>query len=143
MALQILCPVDGSDAALHAIDCAIDLAKLTGAPITFLAIEVVPADRFPRAPFWNRRHLSANEAREAPPLHGAARKATARAVPQFQCSIAAGSHVGRAIVAYAEALDCDHIVMGTHVTSDWQYLLAGSVAMHVVQHARCPVTVVH
>ena len=143
MAYRILCPVDDSDAALHAVDCAIDLARLTGAPITFLSIDVVPADRFPRDPFWNRRHLSADEVGRVPALQRAARKAQARAVPQFRCSTATGSHVGRAIVAYAEAHDCNHIVMGTRVTNDWQVLLVGSVAIHVVQHARCPVTVVH
>jgi nucleotide-binding universal stress UspA family protein len=47
-----------------------------------------------------------------------------------------------AIVEYAEAIHADVIVIGTHGRQGVSRLLIGSVAEHVVRHARCPVLVV-
>lgn len=43
------------------------------------------------------------------------------------------------IVRYAEACQCDLIVMGTHGFTGLDRLVLGSVAEYVVRHAPCPV----
>jgi nucleotide-binding universal stress UspA family protein len=47
--------------------------------------------------------------------------------------------IGEAIVARANELKVDLIVMGTHGRTGVKRLLLGSVADHVVRHADCPV----
>jgi nucleotide-binding universal stress UspA family protein len=140
---RILCPTDGTEPSLNAVDCAIDLAKSTDSEITFLTINVVPRERAARERFWDSRVLSAIDRQIDRQLDAASRKAMARAFDNFECTTVTGNHVGDAIVAFAEAEACDHIVMGTGVTSDWQRFLNGSVSARVVQRAHCPVTVVH
>lgn len=46
------------------------------------------------------------------------------------------------IVQFAEDEGVDLIVMGTHGRTGLKHLLMGSVAEHVLRHARCPVLVV-
>jgi len=47
---------------------------------------------------------------------------------------------GESILAFAERLQCEHIVMGTRGHGIVGTLLLGSVAQHVVVHASLPVT---
>lgn len=49
---------------------------------------------------------------------------------------------GPAIVGAADELDCSLIVMATHGRSGLGRALLGSVADHVVHHAKCPVLLV-
>jgi len=49
---------------------------------------------------------------------------------------------GPSILAFAERLQCEHIVMGTRGHGIVETLLLGSVAQHVVVHATLPVTLV-
>ena len=52
-------------------------------------------------------------------------------------------HAGDAIVAYAEQVGADAIVVGARGLSTVKSLLLGSVSHGVVQHAHVPVLVVH
>lgn len=47
--------------------------------------------------------------------------------------------IGEAIVARADELHADLIVMGTHGRTGVKRMVLGSVADHVVRHAPCPV----
>ncbi|QEF97767.1 Universal stress protein [Stieleria maiorica] len=49
---------------------------------------------------------------------------------------------GETICWIAQEAQCDQIVMGTHGRTGLINLLMGSVAEHVVRHARCPVLTV-
>ncbi|MBI2253826.1 MAG: universal stress protein [Proteobacteria bacterium] len=143
MTQHILCPTDGSYQAQHAADCAVDLAKSTGATVTFLTVDMRPQDRVRRRSFWRSDIGASADAQVAAQLNVAAEIAKDRAFNQFECVVAAGSNAADAIVAFADAHQCDHIVMGTGITSEFQRLILGSVAADVVSHAHCPVTVVH
>jgi len=50
--------------------------------------------------------------------------------------------IGEAIVARAEELHAELIVMGTHGRTGVKRMVLGSVADHVVRHAPCPVVTV-
>jgi nucleotide-binding universal stress UspA family protein len=47
---------------------------------------------------------------------------------------------GESILAFANRLECDQIIMGTHGRGAVKSLLLGSVARHVVGHSDLPVT---
>ena len=49
---------------------------------------------------------------------------------------------GEVIAWTAQEKQCDLIVMGTHGRTGLSHLVLGSVAEHVVRHARCPVLTV-
>ena len=49
---------------------------------------------------------------------------------------------GEVICWMAQEQHCDLIIMGTHGRSGLKHLLFGSVAEHVLRHARCPVLTV-
>lgn len=51
-------------------------------------------------------------------------------------------HPGQAILDFAEHRDIDLIAIGTHGRTGLAHLLAGSVAEHVIRHAKVPVPVV-
>jgi nucleotide-binding universal stress UspA family protein len=141
MPKKILCAVDGSKASADAADCAVDLAKSSGAKLTFLNINVIPA-RSRRTYFWDAELLSASEAQAHKALNAAGKIAKAAKFDGFDCVEATGNNVADAIVAYADKNKSDHIVMGTATTNELARLFIGSVAMAVVSHAHCPVTVV-
>jgi len=143
MTHRILCPVDGSEPAMHGVDCAIELAKSAGAPVTFLKVDIVPWDRVPHGRFWGIKRISSQDAQIDEEFKDAARKAAEHAFADFNCRTASANDLGEAIVAYADTQDCDHIVMGTPSIQGWRRWLAGSVASEVVRLAHCPVTVVH
>ena len=53
MPKKILCAVDGSDASDRAAACAVELAKETGAKLTFVHVSTVPQDHIARVdPEW-------------------------------------------------------------------------------------------
>lgn len=53
-----------------------------------------------------------------------------------------GGPAGEVICWVAQERGCDQIVMGTHGRTGLANLLMGSVAEHVIRHARCPVVTV-
>jgi nucleotide-binding universal stress UspA family protein len=141
MPKKILCAVDGSKASADAADCAVDLAKSSGAKLTFLNINIIPA-RSRRTYFWDAELLSAADAQSHKALNAAGKIAKAAKFDGFDCVVATGNTVADAIVSYADKNKSDHIVMGTATTNELARLFIGSVAMAVVSHAHCPVTVV-
>ena len=138
---KILCAVDGSKGADRVADCAVDLAKATGAKLTFLNVNVVPA-RAGRTYFWDEELMNASDAQSNRHLAKAVKAAKTAKFDGFKCVVATGSNVADAIVAYGTKNKSDHIVMGTATTNELARIFIGSVATAVVSHAPCPVTVV-
>ena len=50
--------------------------------------------------------------------------------------------VAEAIIDYAEAHDCDHIVTGSNARVGIPRLVMGSVSSDIIHKAHCPVTVI-
>lgn len=140
MPKKILCAVDGSKAAKAAAMYAVDHASATGAKLTFLNVNVVPAAAR-RTHFWDAELASAAEQQSNRQLAAAAKIAKSAKLKDADCVVATGDHVARAIVGYAEKNGFEHIVVGTGITNELQRIFLGSVASWVVGHAPCPVTV--
>jgi len=140
-AKNFICAVDGSKVAERVASCAVDLAKASGAKLTFLNINIVPT-RARRTYFWDATLFAAADIQAHGQLNAAAKIAKTAKFTNVEGVIASGGNVADAIIAYAKKNKADHIVMGTSTTNELARLFLGSVATAVVSHADCPVTVV-
>jgi len=142
MPKNILCAVDGSDIADRAAACAAQLAKETGGKLTLVNVNTVPSERMAQTYFWDEKLVSAIDAQIHRQLALASKAAAKQGIAAADAVVITGSKVAAAIVAYADAKQFDHIVIGTGVTTELERLFLGSVATDVVARAHCPVTIV-
>lgn len=139
--MKILLPVDGSEAALHAVRHALALVR-EGLGASFVLVNVQPPANLYEA-------MTAHDPdviREVRASAGADLLAPAEALLDdaglpYESEVAGGDpeHV---IVEVAERYGCDAIVMGARGVGDLHALVLGSVSHAVVQHSPVPVTVV-
>ena len=137
---KILVPFDFSETAERAVAWAADLQRTTGAPRLHLvhAIPQRPAGTMdvPLAELLpNAEELAALERSMIDKARGHQAAATAAV-----CIRAAT--VGDVILDAADSAGADLIVMGSHGRTGVRRLLLGSVAEHVLRHAKCPVVTV-
>lgn len=129
----ILHPTDFSDAAMQSLHLARSLARDHGAKIVLLGV-VVPA--MPVSEVYVPVGEMAGSVEEM-------RRQLAKLASTIT-DVTVESHAlqgipGHAIVAVADELQADLIVMGTHGRSGLSRLVMGSVAEDVMRHATCPV----
>ena len=133
---RIVVGVDGSPASLAAARWAADQAVRTHASLDLVAVwewttgygwSVVPPEWDP--PGDSRRQLE----------HLAATLATTHPDVAFTTTVVEGS-AGPVLVA--AALDADLLVVGSRGRGPLRGAVLGSVSLHCVTHAPCPVTVV-
>jgi nucleotide-binding universal stress UspA family protein len=139
---QILCPVDLSDVSRHAFDHAALMARWYKAKIT--ALHVCNPIAIASADFTLAGIAS-------PPVLTDEDIATAREQvlawlpaarpPDVEVVVETGPPANR-ILARANGLPADLVVIGTHGTSGFEHLLLGSVTEKVLRKAACPVLTV-
>lgn len=135
MTQRILCPIDGTDHATHAVDVAADLATRYGAELLLCVVNVAyGGGRGPMVHQW-----SDVEAQTI--LADAGAVATARGVTPNASAVVMDREAATGIVAYAEMNKVDHIVMGTGDRHGFSRLMLGSVAADVAGRAHCTVTI--
>lgn len=139
---RILVAIDGSEAALRALDFAVGQAKLAPEaelhvltvqppPSTYTAWEIyVSADKI--------REIAAARAREI--LEAAAARLKGSGC-RYQLEKLDGDPP-ETIARRASELGCESITMGTRGAGQISVLVMGSVAQRVVYHATVPVTLV-
>lgn len=133
---RILVPTDGSADMNRVTDHAMELAIRCQAELHVLYVvdassyQTVPEDIRDRV-----RDALVGDGETA--TRSVAKRVSARGVP-FRREIRAGNPA-TVIINYAEAEDCDLIVMGTHGRTGQEYYLLGSVAEKVVQFSSVPV----
>lgn len=140
---RILVPTDGSDITAHAVDTAIQLAKLHGAQLLTLSV----MEPFP--------YSAVSEIQPVPPqefIDAQQRVATQRVEAVSAAAAAQGLsckaytvealHAWEAIVDHAKAEQIDLIVMASHGRKGFAALLLGSEAQKVLAHVETPVLIV-
>lgn len=135
MAKTILCPIDGSDHSEVGLRKAAELAKLIKAHLTICAVNLaIGGARGPTINHWNDAEAEAllKKAEAMAKGEGATDVGTVAVVSR---------QAGPAIIAYAEEIGADHIVMGTGDKRGVKRLVLGSVAAEVSGQAGCTVTV--
>ena len=140
---RILVPTDGSDITAHAVDTAIQLAKVHGAQLLTLSV----MEPFP--------YSAVSEIQPVPPqefIDAQVRVAGQRV--ESVCAAAAAQglscqahtiealHAWEAIVDHAKAENVDLIVMASHGRKGFAALLLGSEAQKVLTHIETPVLIV-
>jgi len=139
---RILVPTDGSEGVERAIEHAIEVAADDGAELH--GLYVLSTDAY--------AGLAMESSWESVDrlLHEDAETAVARireVVDRGDADVPVETAVvegkpSREIVRYAEAQDCDLVVMGTHGRGGIDRLLLGSVAESVIRASSIPVTTV-
>ncbi len=140
---RILVPTDGSDITTHAVDMAIQLAKLHGAQLLTLSV----MDPCP--------YSAVSEIQPVPPqefIDAQQRLASKRVEDVCAAAAAEGLacqghtveavHAWEAIVDHAKDQSVDLIVMASHGRKGFAALLMGSEAQKVLTHVDLPVLIV-
>lgn len=126
---RILCPIDFSETCVKAMTQAEQFAEKFGA-------ELILLHAFDKPETYDRRGQAHPADRQLEPR--------LREVQSSRVKVTHALHAGppgEVICWFAEAYQCDLIVMGTHGRTGLKHFFLGSVAEHVVRHARCPVLV--
>lgn len=143
MIKHILVAIDGSETSRKAARFAHDLAQQTNARITLLFVLEPP--RMLALGFLDSE-LIASAQRSPEELEAVRRMLDEVAADLPKAQVDKLVEIGRpadTIVAQADALGADHIVVGARGLNPGGKWLLGSVSDRVVQHAGRPVTVVH
>ncbi|MDS0292820.1 universal stress protein [Halogeometricum luteum] len=135
---RILVPTDGSHATERAVENAVDLAKQYGA--TIHALYVVDSGTYASLEAGTDIVVESLETEGKEAVEHVVQTAE-RAGVETTTSVESGSAY-ETILDYAEANDCDLIVMGTHGRSGLDRYLLGSVTEKVVRRSDVPVLTV-
>lgn len=140
MKTAILVPFDFSEGATQALAWAADLQSTVKSQTPIHLVHVV-SSYVMGDPMSVEVMLPTAEDVEAleDSLREAAARVGARVVPDV---IVRPLSVGEVIVARADELHTDLVVMGTHGRTGVKRVVLGSVAEHVVRHSPCPVVTV-
>ena len=135
MTYTLLCPVDGTDHALHAVGAAADLTLKYGGALLICVVNVAyGAGRGPLIHHWSDAEAQAI-------LDKASAAAKAKGVTVAGTAVVLDREAASGIVGYAEMNKVDHIVMGTGDKRGLSRLVLGSVAVDVCARAHCSVTI--
>jgi nucleotide-binding universal stress UspA family protein len=136
---KILVGLDGSEAARHALEQALELAALCGAEVHVLSVEEhLPAYAATVGEVDDEERF---ESRYFSRLHHEARRLAERRRVTLHTAIIPG-HAAQALVQQAKAGGFDLVVIGHTGHSHLHTLFLGSTADRVVEHAPCAVLVV-
>lgn len=137
--MKVLVPMDGSEAALRALDAAIRRAKAAGGEIVLLNVQTaIPSSvgDFVGAAAVQGHYRDEGEKALAP-----ARERLDAAGVAYEAETRAGS-AADVIAAEARERGCDEIIMGSRGLSGVSSVILGSVADRVLHLAEVPVTIV-
>jgi nucleotide-binding universal stress UspA family protein len=135
---KILIATDGSPSARQAVDFGVDLAAAHDAAVTFLYVVPILEAGAPAFAIPPVLHHVDEHDREI--LADAAERAADRGV-ESELLLASGVPIDE-IVACADSIDADMIVVGSHGRSAIASAFLGSVSRGVLHEARRPVLVV-
>ncbi|HEY9108489.1 MAG TPA: universal stress protein [Roseateles sp.] len=140
---RILVPTDGSDITAHAVDTAIQLAKIHGGQLLTLSV----MEPFPYSAVSEIQPVPPQEFIEAQQRVASKRVEDVCATAAAQGMACKGHtvealHAWEAIVDHAKAENVDLIVMASHGRKGLAALLLGSEAQKVLTHIDLPVLIV-
>jgi nucleotide-binding universal stress UspA family protein len=139
---KLLVPIDGSGAALRALDQAIALAQLSaGCSIVLVHTHEEPPIYGEIAVYVPRPMMAELQRQHSEDILVAAKAKLKDAGVPYTVEVLIGP-IAQTIAEHAERIGCDTIVMGRHGKSTLGDLLVGSVAMKVLHASKLPVMLV-
>lgn len=140
---KILLTTDGSQESLAALERALSLARLTGAPLHVLFVqEPYPYAGVGDASPAGLQEYQADAQRAAQLAFDHAAHAASAAAVTMSSAVVEGHDPAQAIVDAAAGCEADLIVMRSHGRRGMARLLLGSVASRVLSLSSIPVLVV-
>jgi len=139
---KILCTTDETEVSRKAEVFAADLARSTGAELHYVHVSPVTSDDLKTPGQFDTIILEEVEARDHEVLKHAQGVAAEKGLTGAVCLTLHSHKVADAVIEYAEANDCDHIVTGSNGRVGVPRLVMGSVSGDIIHKAHCPVTVV-
>jgi nucleotide-binding universal stress UspA family protein len=148
---HLLVPVDDSDLSRKAMRTSIDLARMLGARITALTVELplplpLMAGEAAGAMLYQveamAEHQKRCEAHARTLLKAFGDQVLADGVP-FDGQFIVTDQVSQAIVDVAKKQACDLIVMATHGRHGLDALINGSLTKSVLSHSQIPLLILH
>jgi nucleotide-binding universal stress UspA family protein len=140
---RILCPIDFSDFSRRAFDHAVAIAKWYESSITLLHVcTVAPVVAYaPGSSVLPSAALTPDDRESLLAAMKRFAESEAGTNISIEFDLAEGS-TAREILAKAESMPADLLVIGTHGRSGFEHLILGSVAEKVLRKAECPVLTV-
>ena len=139
---RILLPVDGSEAALRAVDHVLKKVGLYKDPAEIHLLNVQLALRKGVTEFVSQQQLDSYHHDEGiKDLASARAKLDAAKVP-YQFHIGVGEEPAAVIAHYAQDKKCDQVVMGTRGLSSVAGILLGSVTIKLIHLVDIPILLV-
>ena len=150
MVRHLLVPIDGSELTDAAVDAALELAKQSGARVSFFHVQpsyygrpdvAIYGEGLVLDPALSEQFSQANARFAATILEKALKQAQAAGV-EASSNTCVSPLVHEAILEAAERLGCDLIAMASHGRRGLAGLLIGSETQRVLTHAKLPVLVI-
>jgi nucleotide-binding universal stress UspA family protein len=150
MVRHLLVPIDGSELTDGAVHAALELAKQSGARVSFFHVQpsyygrpdvAIYGEGLVLDPALSEQFSQANARFAATILDKALERAQAAGV-EASSETCVSPLVHEAILEAAERLGCDLIAMASHGRRGLAGLLIGSETQRVLTHAKLPVLVI-
>jgi nucleotide-binding universal stress UspA family protein len=150
MVRHLLVPIDGSELTDAAVHAALELAKQSGARVSFFHVQpsyygrpdvAIYGEGLVLDPALSEQFSQANARFAATILEKALEQAQAAGV-EASSDTCVSPLVHEAILEAAERLGCDLIAMASHGRRGLAGLLIGSETQRVLTHAKLPVLVI-
>ncbi|MEO7731907.1 MAG: universal stress protein [Kofleriaceae bacterium] len=138
---KILCPIDFSPGARHAMCVAVQLASAIDAEIVLFHAWYIPSVAFSTEGIFPSDALAEMRGHARDQLAAAERDAIALGARRLETRFVEGQP-WQAIIAALEDASVDLVVIGTHGRTGLARVLLGSVAEKIVRHAPCSVLTV-
>jgi nucleotide-binding universal stress UspA family protein len=140
MIRHVLVALDTSVRAEKVFGTAVALARAFGSRVTLFRAVAIPPEFPPSGPSSHQDPLAASWGEQAQ----VNLESMARSAPDLHvtCRVQLATQAWRAILAVADELQADLIVLGSHGYAGWDRIL-GTTAGKVSNRARCDVLIVH
>jgi nucleotide-binding universal stress UspA family protein len=134
--MRILCPIDDSEHSKLAVALAARMARAFQAKLTILIVNSLLGGhgRVGAAPMWLGGELQKM-------LASAQADISLNGGPPAETDVIGRNEPADAIVEYAKANNCEHIVLGTGGRGTITRMVLGSVSSAVLVRAHCSVTI--
>ena len=139
---HILVPTDFSDRSEAALSYALQLAKQAHGQLTLLNVLPEPsALDYTLGGFPETEQVRAKE--EASRLLDEAVAQAKRTFLKIDSNLRTGIDLRNEILNTAKEISADLLVLTTHKFGGWKNLLFGSDAEKILEHAQCPILILH
>ena len=128
---KILIPLDGSKNSLRGLKFALSIAKQSHSSV--IGLNVCLSSIFTKNSILKQK---SNDILKQAELM------SKKADVSFSGVIKVNTNVGKSIITFAQSQDMDLIIIGSRVPDPYTEIFLGSVANHVVNKSKIPVTVV-